>query len=417
MKKGILIGLLVVLVFFDLSAQNTSNTNEETKIFVPYKLGEKFGISDQYGNIVLTPKYDFIDLYYTPNFFTAFNYGTNNSYKTSLILKDNVLIKDQNYFGYYYDNDVISAVLRREGKGTGYYSFHPEGIDLYSMDGKRITKETYRFAGVIDDFDQDNILQYQLLQLIHLDGTYSFVVYDKKTTKIIKKIVDKAKDILFMSEVIPYKYKEFAVRYINSKDEEQEVKIRLKEGIFVGEDRRTLKKKPKSKYDVYLDDEVEVPFDSGNRIRRRPKEDKHLTLREVKIKNDYVGYRPPSLYFDTWNNYAPHVKVIVEDGKKGVYNEKSEKYIHPVIYNDIFKAEFKGFHVGGSIFLKDGKYSIKMSTFRGEKYKIDGVFDNFPFVLYPSYVTSDFHLVSLFDADGKFLYYANQDGLIYYKKE
>lgn len=417
---GYRLRLLLFLMIISLStqAQTVKKSEKKTKIYVPFKVKDKFGIANEQGAMVLPPVYDFVSVNYTPNLFTAFNYSENQKYKTSLIREDKVLLKDQHYFGYYQYNDVIIAAANMPGYGSGYYSLGDESMTLYTIDGKKIVDEVFRYAGVFVEFDKSNTLSHTLIQLIHQDGTHSIVLYDKKTRKITTKFVDRAKDVDFEGLDMLYHTQAFTVKIVDAQNIGREMEIKLKDKVFQKTFERTFEVNPKKVHDYYQFSDVHIPeppFDDDvvNPIVKFSNEEQ--SIKKYELRTDYKGYQPPSLHFSIKKLNLKYQKMIFEGNKVGLYNTRDQKVIYPAIYDDLYDVSFRGHHLSGYVFKLNGKYGIKMATLR-DFHEIDAVFDYLPYVLFYQYGSPDLHLIGLYDEAGNFLYYANQEGKIYSKE-
>ena len=69
------------------------------------------------------------------------------------------------------------------------------------------------------------------------------------------------------------------------------------------------------------------------------------------------------------------------------------------------------------ILKKDAKYGLYITGFKvkGNGFFIPNIFDNIPLVDQFDYVKKGFHIIGLYDAQGQFLHYANNQGFIYAK--
>ncbi|MCK7591180.1 hypothetical protein M0G43_11390 [Subsaxibacter sp. CAU 1640] len=405
---------LSILITVSSFAQNKTTA---TQILVPYKVADHFGIATQEGKMLVQPTFDHIVLGDIPNFFIGFNYTSYNAYKTALIVNDKVLLKDQNYFGYYPTNDVIIAVARAQGKGSGYYSFAPEAMDVYDFNGKKVSDETYKYASVLGDFDKDNKLSQELIYLIHKDETYSVVLFDKKTSTFTTTFINKAKDIEFVDLYMVYHLKETTIKYVNANNQGHELKIGLKDQKFVKTFEGTFKVEPqRNDYDIY-NDVVAVPDFDREMIPAPKVTASEITMDVIEFRKDRDSYKPSTLFIKTKQLDPTYSKLVFDGTKRGLYLTKKEQFIIESKYDAIYQADFKGIHANGYILLNDDVYTIKMYNFGGKEYAISGTFQYMPFVSFAEYTNPNTHIISLYDQAGNFLYYANQDGTVFYKEK
>ena len=87
------------------------------------------------------------------------------------------------------------------------------------------------------------------------------------------------------------------------------------------------------------------------------------------------------------------------------------------MYDAVYSTSFRGTTASGYILKKDEVYTIKMQSLRGEELPLNGSFKHLPYVSYVNYVVPNTHIISLYDTDGKFLYYADQDGNVFYREK
>ena len=418
MKKNNFLFVLFsfVLLFSFKSYTQKKVASATSALFVPYKVKNKFGIATQKGDLVLTPQFDYVSLNYAPNFFTCYNYGANKTYQTSLVVKDKIILSNQPFFEYYNYQGIVFAVKEVGGKGSGYYSLRPEEIQLFTLKGKKITPEGFSHVSNFEEIDKEDKLAQILLYLIHKDKTYSLVLYDKKTQSITTKLVDKAIDIEFQQLEMLYHTKELHVKYIDSQNKGHELKIGTKGTAFVKTFEGTYAVQPASRDDSFDDHNVAVPDWDSEKAPKITFTESEIQSKRVELQNDYQFYRPLKLIIKPQKLDPKYQKISFENEKKGLLNTYENKVTLPIIYDDFYSADFKGIHANGFVLKQDGKYRLKVYNFGGKESPVNGVFDYIPMITFYEYGGKSFHLVSLFDEQGNFLCYANQDGKMYWNE-
>lgn len=409
-----------LLVYFasplQIWSQKKTTSDKTSSLYVPYKVKDKFGIATEKGALVLAPQFDYISVYDTPNFFTCFTYETNKRYQTSLVVNDKIILSKQPYFGYFNNQNIVFAAKEVGGKGSGYYSFRPEEIDLYTIKGKRITPESYLHASTFEDFDENNVLPQVVLYLMHRDKTYSLVLYDKKTETITTTFVNKAYDIEFEHLERLRDTKELHVKYVDIQQKGHELKIGIKGKSFVKTFEGTFSVQHQKDNFSFDEHTVAVPDWDSEKQPKPTFTESEINSKKLDIQKDYQTYQPSKLLFLSHKLDPKYQKLFFENDKKGLMDTYENKVTLPAIYDDFYRADFKGIHASGFVLKQDGKYRLKVYNLGGKESPINGVFEQVPMITFYEYGRKDFHLISLFDENGNFICYANQDGKVYFRE-
>jgi hypothetical protein len=295
-------------------------------------------------------------------------------------------------------------------------SLRPEEIDLYTKKGKRITSESYIHASTFEEFEEEDTISQVILYLMHRDKTYSLILYDKKAEIIITTFVNKAYDIEFQHLEMLRDTKELHVKYVDMQQKGHELKIGIQEKSFVKTFEATYNIQHQ-KDDFSIDDHVVAVPDWDSEKQPKPTfTESEISSKKLEIRKDYQTYQPSKLLFLSHKLDPKYQKLIFEKDKKGLMDTYENKVILPAIYDDFYSADFKGIHASGFVFKQDGKYRLKVYNFSGKESPVTGAFEQVPMITFYEYGRKDFHLISLFDENGKFICYANQDGKVYYKE-
>jgi len=127
------------IVFFFLAITFHANLFGQT-ISVPYRVGNKFGISDQNGKILIPAQFDVVELErYKEVYFQGFTFQE-NAVLSSFIYKNKIVLSNQKYNNYYLSEDLIVATKYKSGRLSSYHSegeeYYTEYEHLYTKEGK-----------------------------------------------------------------------------------------------------------------------------------------------------------------------------------------------------------------------------------------------------------------------------------------
>ncbi|WP_296383588.1 hypothetical protein, partial [Winogradskyella sp.] len=121
------IGLFIILCLWFTTKVRAQDT------LVPMRVKDKYGLSNFDKDIKVKPIYDKVNFSSRPHYFIGFTKKKNNRFVTSLLYKDQVIIKNKPYFDYsIYDNLIIGADTTFQ-KTIKYHSiFYNEKMQLYT---------------------------------------------------------------------------------------------------------------------------------------------------------------------------------------------------------------------------------------------------------------------------------------------
>ena len=378
-------------------------------IFVPFKVGNLFGISDEKGNLKIAPTFDYINISSEQNnYFLVYKNG-----KSSCIYKDKVIIKDKNYFGYYPYNDLIVAVEKSSKRTTSYYSHNNEQCHLYSNSGSLIFPDYYMFIRIFEVSEQP-ITENVLIQLSDMNGKYSIVVYNKKQKKVIQTFLDVVPDLEFSFDAISIN-QPFTFDYLTNNNINRRITLQYNGKAFSVILDETLPKKD-SDFDNYFGSEVAV--DMGEDYITKKKNEIQTSKIEVKsIEKVYGAYRKKEFKWVSKWKLPSETSLVFESNKYGIKKYNTNEFLIPIEYDAIYSCDFFGHNYHGYILKKETKYGLYITGFKvkGNGFFIPNIFDNIPLVDQFDYVKKGFHIIGLYDAQGQFLHYANNQGFIYAK--
>lgn len=395
-------------------------------ISVPFRVGDKFGISDQNGKILIVPQFDIVEIEkYDDTYFQAYTFKENTIF-SSFIYKNKIVLSNKVYNHYTLSNGLVVATKYKSGKLSSYHSgdedYYTEYEHLYFDSGKGLFVDNYKDISVVE-FDNDLKLDEVLIYLTDVNNKESLLVFNSKTKKITQTIF---KDVEFIkiTHNSQYDYKNksktYIVKDINGKG--KQIKIDLVKNaikIISTEDFDLNPKKSNNREigDDYFRDGDLVMAEPGFEAKKQISPLAILDIKKIDIKRDFY-YLPKKIeeikiFADKLS--PDYCYILEKDGKKGMYFVYKKAMLIPQEYNEIFKTEMPG-HFGGFILNKDNKYGFYISGM-SESYFINPIFDKIPIISENEYFGKNQPLIKLFDENNKFFCYANKDGKLYYSEK
>ena len=119
--------ILKVILFFSFFIESF-----HAQIFVPYRVGDRFGISDENGKIAIKPVYDDIEILDNQGFLAFTKNG--DKYKKSYINRNKVILKDTDYD---YFHEEFGYVIAEKMKMEVYMGGNNKSTDIFTLDGKK----------------------------------------------------------------------------------------------------------------------------------------------------------------------------------------------------------------------------------------------------------------------------------------
>ena len=378
-------------------------------IFVPYKVGSLFGISDEKGNIKITPSFDYINI--SPdqnNYFLAYKNG-----KSSCIYNDKVIIADKNYFGYYPANDLIVAVEKSSKITNSYYSNDNEQSQLYTNTGKLIFNDYFMYIGIHEVLNEP-ITSNVLIYLKDMNGKYTLVMYNKKKQKITQTFFKEATDVTVHFNQIVVNER-FFYEYISKDNVKKRIGLSYNGAAFSIVSEETL---PNSNNEYDLEDNAIMVVDTDDSyLTKRNIDDNASRIEVITIEKPYgVTTKKQFKWISNWV-VSNRTSLVFENSKYGIKKYNSNELLIPIEYDAIYSCDFLGHFLNGYILKKEDTYGLYVSGLKvnGKSILIPNRFKNIPLIDQFNYGKEDFHIIGLYDDEGKFLYYANNEGFIYAK--
>lgn len=391
-------------------------------VSVPYRVGNKFGISNQKGAILIPPQFDILELdgYETP-FFEAYTFQ-NNQVLSSFILNNKIVLSNKSYSCYSLSNGLIVATKYKSGNLSSYHSdredYYTEYEHLYYDSGKEFFVDNYKNISVVE-FDRDTKLDEVLIYLTDSNKKVTLLVFNKKTKKITQTIF-KNNELIKVHHNSEYDFRDKAIIY-NLKDiagKGKQIKIDLVKNVIkvISIEDFDLSQKNRNSWDERGYDDTAV-MEGDYEEKKQISSLAILNIKEISIKYDfyYLPKKIEEIKISTVKLSPDYCYILEKEGKKGMYFEAQKEMLIPQEYDDIFKADFPG-NYAGFILKKNNKYGFYMSGY-SDSYFIQPIFDKIPLIEKQDYFGKQQPLIKLYDENNKFFCYANKDGKLYYSEK
>lgn len=406
--------LFIFIIFYAIVCQSQ-------EIFVPYRIGDKFGISNEKGKIILKPSFDILEPGYGDvPYFIGYNFK-DEKVSSSFIYNNKILIADKPYRSYHIQGNLIVAISYTIIGNPKYSREYKSNYDLYDLKGKKILDGAYENIFIIDKLDHDVTSDEVLIATIDKNERNSLFIYNIKRNKFIKTLFENSQhfDVKYNSEVdlsdksitITHKNVDGQFEQINIVPEKKALKV-TDLGIV------PIKKENSQASNVFgslgygedmvprMQERMETKF-----VPEKATDSIISELTKVGIKRSY--------YFsdnkiEEMSTTSIHLKLanrflIKRNGLVGMF-DYDHKTILPIQYDEILGADFNGY-----ILKKDGKYGLFIYRHPESKI-IEPIFDMFPLLYETNVLNKGFLLIKLYDSDGKFFCYVNESGMLYYHK-
>ncbi len=419
---------MIRLFLFHLFVLQIALNVRPQDIYVPYRIGDKFGIATTSGTMKVEARYDYVAPCNAHGYFIASCYE-NNELKTDLINKDEVIISNKRYADYEIKNNLIVATYIIDSEVSG------SSRHLYSDKGKILSINSFRTVFIPQKEYTGNDGKY--IVIYGADGKNNVNVYLYNTTKreISESLIENELALRTGFEVIDGKdtnaviytrspfmtYHKYSVQcdktgnptlvneLIESYNEVMSQEIIPDVAAKIG-----------SEPDFYLQD-ISENFYGGNT---------HVTTVEL-VKNVRSSLAIRLEFSDdrTLNDYT---KLIEENGKTGLRYGGTRGSI-PAIYDSIYfiiahypkpKMDCWSYSHSsenirsdiGYITYDKKKYGLILRASSKHAATLSPRFDYLPAHWYFDFGKKGFHLFALCDREGQFVCYADGEGKLYYKK-
>lgn len=406
---------LFYLYTFILSVFSISLT---AQIYVPFRVGDKFGISDENSKLIIPAVFDEISV------------GLNNDFtgiknkKASYILNNKILIKDTDFTYFENEGDFVIGVLVKDKDLFRYSNGSPDYLTqyLYSKNGESLLGKSYNNIIVIDGNKKEKpaLTEKALFLLYSSQNRYSLHLFDKKQKKIVKTFFENSYDVDTNYDQFP---KSFSIVYHDKDQSKKNLLINFENGNIKSEKTETLKSVENSypQGSSYSSGYAPPPPMEG--IKMPPISDKpsipENALEKIGYADSFYRYIEPEkrevltiTYKDASFDYG-YLKR--EKGKTGYFLTKDNQWLIPPVYDEVFSSDGHAIYESGFVVRTGTNYQFLVASSKKQEF-ITAEFEQFPLFFRRDYGKKGFHLFKLFDKDNNFICYASKDGKIYYKK-
>lgn len=405
MKNKNLYIFLLLISFSFLSSQ----------IYIPYRKGDKFGVSDENGKMIIPAQFDKIEIGYH-NDFTGININ-GKTVKTSYILNGKIIIKDTDFTYFENEGDFIIGVLVKNRESYMFSNGKPDYLtqNLYDKNGKPLLGRSYNNIIVIDkDRDEKPALTGTALLLLYsAENRYSLYQYDNKQKKIIKTFFENSYDVDTDYEVFP---KTFSIVYqLPESTAKKKLIIDFENGKIKSSRTEEAEQRNSDRFgESYYG--MPPPMEGVKEPRKNPEKE----IEKITYADTFQRYTEPEIpekiQFTVKNNTSEEYAYMKkENGKKGYFLTRDNKYLVPPKYDEIMIADGHGVFSSGFIVKNGENYQYLVFTNKEQEF-ITPSSKMVPFYFRRDYGKKGFHLFKMFDKDNNFFCYANQDGKLYYSK-
>ncbi|RKT00808.1 WG repeat-containing protein [Chryseobacterium defluvii] len=389
------------------------------QITVPYRTGNKYGISDESGKIIIPANYDIIDVLMYPGEFTATKQLSGNVFKTTYIVKNKPVLQDTDYNYFGMDSGFIIATRIKDlqqyymSNGSPSYS----STDVYSLSGQKVFEQSFRYVNFIED--EKKPLTNEILVLANdQKAKNSLYLLNTKTLKVSKTFFEGADEVKTHYEKFPAV---FSIDYYETDLSGKRLILNFENGKLAKQTTENIQsldpyssqsRSSSGSYDV-------MPTYDMEGIKQPPVKIADHVIAEMKdISNSKKYTQPyniPVLSVNSKKLLTEYFALIKENGKIGYMDTRKKQWIIPAEYDEIMTSHSTCGNCDVFVVKKGGIYKIletgpdnKLTPFKGD-------YPMIPVLVKRNYGKDGFHLVELYDKDGNLFCYANQDGVMYYK--
>lgn len=401
MTKSLLI-LFNFLIGFNVFAQ---------QFYIPNRVGDKFGLVDNNGTSVIKPQFDILEIEpVSIDYFKGYNL-IGGEMLSSIIHRDNIIIKNQKYSKY----DLSEIIIRAHR-----YVVNGNQItvkqNLFNSDGVKLFENDLHSVEVIFPKNIDRNLAKDLL-VISIDESknYTIQIFNVFSKNISNKLLSNIK--IVTSYPFEKKDSEIVFNYLTKAGESKKLTLKDTGTSFqlISDEKQDVEIIEKETPVINVDNDIRVAQNSqaysktNASLEIENSQSHQLILNEVFINNlFYLPKKADSLSFKKYTQ--DKVYLFSQNGKMGIKNKKSNDILIPAEFDDIFKMYEQP---NTYIVKKDNLYGIIIP--RNNVY-ISPTFTYFPYLDRMNFGKSGFMIIKLFDDKGNFFCYADQTGKMYYSE-
>jgi len=397
MYKHLLISLLCLIYAFNSVAQST---------LVPYRVGDKFGLSNLKGEIQLRPEFDAISqLYAKTNCFNAYKISEKSSV-VSFIHNDKIVIRDQPFVNYRIDDNFIYGFQPADAR---YNKIRESNLNthLFHLDGKPVFPKSIQFLTFLGTYEHLEHSNEMLMLLVDRDAQFKVVVWDKQHKKIKTTVADRFSYISHNYWRQSKTRGELTLRYADAKKKKWEMRLTIDLGeISINEPVEFLPESDEGDNAAsmeglgMLDNPISAHPEAKPQTQTQPQPEEFIYLGAS--TTDYSYPKKVEYMYRRVGKQSPRDRFIMfkEGNYVGLKTDK-DSIILEAKYDAIYPGQLYSYVVQ-----KDNKYGLLLLN-RQPNLFIEPQFDYIPIISNWLYLKEDGYIFKLFDEDGRFVCYAN----------
>lgn len=381
-----------------------STAVQAQSFYVPYRIGNKFGLADNRQKMIIPPAFDIVrPLDQTGLHFVAYKLFK-DSFSSTLMVNGKALLQDQHYKYYYIEGAFITASVHFH---RGTYDMGSPVVDeryaLFYKNGKRVFK---------DDLSSVNVLTHNIPEdmndvLVSITDTQqrsSLFIFDKNAPKNKKAVyadvtlLDTDHEEMYATRQLVHWYRRSDGKVFKAviSFADKNIKVISNEGSDPPK---------RSNYDNYGYGGPAAPprGDDGEGLKRN-KEESIVHVNTVSTK---IYDRPAVDKIYSFKREIEHsiLKVVVNSDKQGLVHPRKDSLVVPAVYDQIIQlADYRGFAL---------KQQNKFGLYYNDTI-IAPVFEHIAIPSFKDYGKKGNVLLQLFDEKNVFLCYANSSGEVFY---
>lgn len=395
-----LISLLLCLCLMSTAVQAQN-------FYVPYRVGNKFGLADNRQKMIIPPAFDIVrPLDHTGLHFVAYKLFK-DSFSSALMVNGKALLQDQHYKYYSIEGAFITASVHFH---RGRYDMGSPIVDeryaLFYKNGERVFRDDLSYVNVLTHNipkDMNDVL----VSITDTQKRSSLFIFDKHAPKNKKAIytdatlLDTDHEEMYATRQLVHWYRknDGKVFKVVISFADKNIRIISNEGSDPPQ---------QADYDNYGYGGPGAPprGEDGERLQRTKEESiAHVNTVSTKIYDRPVVDKIYSFKKEIENSI---LKVVVNSDKQGLMHPRKDSLVVPAVYDEIIQlSDYRGFAL---------KQQNKFGLYYNDTI-IAPIFGHIAIPSFKDYGEKDNILLQLFDEKNMFLCYANSSGEVFYNDQ
>lgn len=382
-----------------------------SQVYLPYRKGDKYGISDEYGKMFLAPSFDYISVLTTGKF--VGHKKVENFYKNSYIVNSKILMKDSDYD---YFEDKFNFIIAKKHNKKEIFDGNNRKEDVFTFSGKKVFENSFRFVNFLENEKKPALKNEILVLTNNLNGKYTLHLLNKKTATVTKTFFENAIEVDTDFDQFP---SQLSIKYVIATESDvQKLDLNFQNGKISAEnneitnlDARSVFQRNRG-YDAFVEG-VKIPTYADE-----PPVPEGATVQTTYAKLSYwevTSGKPETLSFKKEKSSFDYAYLKKENGKFGYFLSSEKQYLIPPKYDEIMIADGHGVFSNGFIVRNAEDFQYLVITNKEQEF-ITPETKMIPWFFDRDYGKKGFHLFKIFDKNGNFFCYANQEGKLYYSK-